>query len=173
MPKIIPNLRERLLAEAKKQINEKGYSGLTVRSISDALEIAVGTVYNYFPSKEHLIFTYMFEDWVTVLEKARTHPTKDPESYLRNIYRAVDKYAVNNRKLFQDPSAIKMFTESFQDRHRMVRDQLAKIIQPVVHGEDGENIEFLSQFIADSVLSFISAKESFDKVYPILKKLIS
>ena len=48
MPKLIEQLREKLLFEAKKQIYEQGYSKTTVRSVTAALGVGVGTVYNYF-----------------------------------------------------------------------------------------------------------------------------
>ena len=33
MPKIIENIRENLMAEARKQVMELGYSAMTIRSI--------------------------------------------------------------------------------------------------------------------------------------------
>ena len=56
MPKIIENLESRLIEEAQKQIEEAGYSAVTIRSVAKACGVGVGTVYNYFPSKE--AFTY-------------------------------------------------------------------------------------------------------------------
>ena len=55
MPKIIENVREQLLAEAKKQVFEHGYADTTIRSVARACGLGVGTVYNYFSSKEMLI----------------------------------------------------------------------------------------------------------------------
>lgn len=55
MPKIIENLESRLIEEAKKQIEESGYEAVTIRSVARACGVGVGTVYNYFPSKEVLI----------------------------------------------------------------------------------------------------------------------
>ena len=46
MPKIIDNVRKKLLDEARKQILKKGYSAVTVRSVASACNIGVGTVYN-------------------------------------------------------------------------------------------------------------------------------
>ena len=55
MPKIIENLKDRLIAEAEKQIEESGYGAVTIRSVAKACGVGVGTVYNYFSS---IIFTY-------------------------------------------------------------------------------------------------------------------
>ena len=63
MPKIIENLREQLLSEAKKQVKERGYAATTVRSVAGACGVGVGTVYNYFKSKEMLIATFVYDDW--------------------------------------------------------------------------------------------------------------
>ena len=46
MPKIIENVREQLLAVAKKQIGERGYANTTIRSVAGECGLAVGTVYN-------------------------------------------------------------------------------------------------------------------------------
>ena len=46
MPKIIENVREQLLTEAKRQIAENGYSATTIRSVAGACGLGIGTVYN-------------------------------------------------------------------------------------------------------------------------------
>ena len=63
MPKIIENLQSRLIEEAKRQIEESGYAALTIRSVAKGCGVGVGTVYNYFSSKDDLIATYMLSDW--------------------------------------------------------------------------------------------------------------
>ena len=68
MPKIIENLRDQLLKEARRQIAHQGYTGTTIRSVAAACGVGVGTVYNYFSSKEMLIAAFMAEDWQKQLE---------------------------------------------------------------------------------------------------------
>ena len=63
MPKIIENLETKLIEEAKKQIEEAGYGAMTIRSVAKACGVGVGTVYNYFPSKEALIAKHLLDDW--------------------------------------------------------------------------------------------------------------
>ena len=64
MPKIIENIREKLLSEAKRQVMENGYSAMTIRSVAAACGVGTGTVYNYFPSKDMLVASFILEDWM-------------------------------------------------------------------------------------------------------------
>ena len=63
MPRIIENLKDRLIAETQKQIEENGYGALTIRSVAKACGVGIGTVYNYFQSKEELIAKHLLDDW--------------------------------------------------------------------------------------------------------------
>ena len=63
MPKIIENLENRLIEEAKKQIEASGYGATTIRSVAAGCGVGVGTVYNYFSSKDELLATYLLSDW--------------------------------------------------------------------------------------------------------------
>ena len=85
MPKIIENLREQLLSEAKKQVKERGYAATTVRSVAGACGVGVGTVYNYFKSKEMLIATFVYDDWRNHLAEMERLPD-EPYARLSGIY---------------------------------------------------------------------------------------
>ena len=86
MPKIIENVREQLLAEAKKQVFEHGYADTTIRSVAGACGLGVGTVYNYFSSKEMLIATFVYEDWKAYLSNMQLLPNNQPQALLCGIY---------------------------------------------------------------------------------------
>jgi AcrR family transcriptional regulator len=47
--------RQRILQAARRLLAEKGYEATTTRAIAEAAEIASGTVFNYFPTKEAII----------------------------------------------------------------------------------------------------------------------
>ena len=63
MPKIIENARDEIIAEAKRQLFENGYAKTTIRSVAGAIGIGMGTIYNYFSSKDMLISSFILEDW--------------------------------------------------------------------------------------------------------------
>ncbi len=46
--------RQRILEAARKLFSEKGFAGTTTRNIAVEASIATGTLFNYFPGKEHL-----------------------------------------------------------------------------------------------------------------------
>ena len=63
MPKILEDARIRLISVARKQALTNGYPGMTIRSVAQECGYSVGTVYNYFRSKEQLLAEVMLEDW--------------------------------------------------------------------------------------------------------------
>ena len=48
--------KEAILEAALEVFRERGYEGTTIPAIADRAGIAQGTLYNYFPSKEKLLF---------------------------------------------------------------------------------------------------------------------
>ena len=88
MPKIIEDLENRLIAEAKKQVEEQGYGAVTIRSVAKSCGVGVGTVYNYFTSKDALLAAYILEGWkkcmATIQETSSA--TQNPEPVMRCIY---------------------------------------------------------------------------------------
>ena len=88
MPKIIKNLESKLIAEAQKQILAQGYGAVTIRSVANACGVGVGTVYNYFPSKDDLLAHYLLADWtecITAINAVSTYCDTHSDSY-RNTY---------------------------------------------------------------------------------------
>ncbi len=170
MPKIIENLRDQLLQEARKQISQRGYTGTTIRSVAGACGVGVGTVYNYFSSKEMLIAAFMMEDWQKQLDAMAALPKDQPEVLLRGVYDALSAYAEGHRDLFSDAGAVKAVSMGFASRHRMLREQLTGFILPACQGE---NAAFTAAFIAESLISWTMEGVPFDTLYPVICKLIS
>lgn len=166
MPKIIENVREQLLAEAKRQIRENGYAKTTVRSVAAACSLGVGTVYNYFPSKDMLIASFMAEEWLICLEKTKNADKGDSRSVIYCIYSELSAYTDSYRGLFSDKDAAKVFASVFSERHSMLRAQISEIILPL--SEDA----FLADFVAEAMLTWTVSGKDFDTLYNVIKKLI-
>ncbi len=169
MPKIIENVRELLLTEAKKQVAERGYAGTTIRSVASACGVGIGTVYNYFPSKEMLVASFMAEEWMKALDTLAALPKEDHKTLLCGIYGVLGSFAQSNKALFSDEDAAKVSAIGFAARHRLLRDQIAAFVRPICP----ENDPFTAEFIAESLICWAMEEKDFDAVYGVIQKLIS
>lgn len=171
MPKILESMREELKKTAKKQIESRGYAKTTIRSVAAECGIAVGTVYNYFPSKDMLIATFVSEDWRACIAPIASRRFHDAQTRLRAVYDAIRTFTDSYRVLFSDDDAKNAYYAAFSQRHGQLREQIAALILPVCGDEPGRG--FLSEFIAESLLVWTREEKPFEDIYPIIQKLIS
>ena len=172
MPKIIKNVREQLLNEAKKQIAENGYGKTTIRSVAKACELGIGTVYNYFQSKDMLIASFLAEDWQVCLHQIEPHVLDEPEEVMKSIYDSLADFMEKNSALFHDSDAMKVYVSAFSVRHKQLREQLANYLLPVCEKAKVKDSTFLAEWIAESLLTWTVAGKSFDEQYEIIKQII-
>lgn len=170
MPKIIENVRQQLLDEVGKQISERGYANVTIRSIASSLGLGTGTVYNYFKSKDMLVASYVAENWHDYMNHFKSLTFNNSKEALKQIYDMLIEFNESQSDLFTDPDAIKRFSSISGKNHPLLRQQIANLILPLCENQD--NPEFLSSFIAESLLTWTTAKNPFEELYPILSKLI-
>ena len=173
MPKIIENLRERLLEEAKHQVMEQGYSAMTIRSVASACGVGVGTVYNYFASKDMLVASFMLEDWLICKQTidAACEENNTPELALRCIYDGLNSFIAKYETLFKDESAGAAFASSSKQRHKLLCSQIAKPLLPLCQKQTKVKAEFLAEFIAESMLTWTHSESSFDDISSVLLQL--
>jgi len=167
MPKVIENLEERLIEEAQRQLREAGYSALTVRSLAATCGCGVGTVYNYFPSKDALIAHYLLEEWNLCMERiaAAARDASEPEPVLRCIWDELSRFSENHSALFQDKDAAASFARSFGTYHSLLRSQLLQPLRPYTADD------FEAEFLAEALLTWVMAGKSYDEIYTVVKKL--
>lgn len=167
MPKIIDNLENKLIAEAKKQIEEAGYNALTIRSVARGCGVGIGTVYNYFPSKDALVASWLLQDWKECIARIRAAGTDsdDTAPLVRCIYDQLQQFALRHRTLFQDAAAAGGFAGSFSPYHGLLRQQLAEPLEKFC------SEEFAAEFIAEALLTWTIAGKSFDEIYGMICRL--
>ena len=168
MPKIIENLEARLLAEAKRQVEEMGYDAMTVRSVAKECGVGVGTVYNYFPSKDALLATYMLEDWKHCMDVIResSESSDVPEPVVLCIYGQLQCYARLHRAVFRDAAAAVGFAGSFSRYHGMLRSQLAAPLRKFCASD------FAAEFVAEALLAWTMAGKEFREIYGMIEKIL-
>ena len=167
MPKIIENLPQRLLDEARRQIGESGFSAMTIRSVAKGCGVGVGTVYNYYPSKEALVASFMLEDWQACVAAIQSCAAEAPslEPVLYTIYEKLRLFMEQYDPIFRDESAAVSYTGSTSKYHGILRSQLAQPIRKYCRDD------FTADFISEAMLTWIVAGKSFDELKGILLRI--
>jgi AcrR family transcriptional regulator len=93
-------LRQLILAEGHCQMAEQGFARFSARQVARAIGYSVGTIYNVFPSLDHLILainTRTFELWT---EHLRARLDKAGDDRIRALVEAYFSFARDNPNLW-------------------------------------------------------------------------
>lgn len=171
MPKIIEDIKENILIETRRQIQEYGYSKVTVRSIASALNVGVGTIYNYYSSKDMIVAAFMVEDWMKCLHEIK-ELIINSDNHLKIIYDKLGEFILNHEMLFNDHQAEKNYAVTSNKWHSVLRSQIAEIILLECKESSVEDKEFLSLYIAESLISWCLAGKDYSELSPIFNVLL-
>jgi len=168
MPKIIENLPQRLAEEARRQIEQSGYAAMTIRSVAKGCGVGVGTVYNYYPSKEALVATFMLDDWKVCIAQIQNcaDTAQTPEPVLRTIYEKLRLFMEQYDPIFRDEAASVSYTGSTSKYHGILRSQLADPIGQFCPDD------FTAEFVAEAMLTWTVAGKDFDELHRLLRHII-
>ena len=174
MPKIIDNLEENLLSAARRLIAEHGYAAVTMRAIAKECGVAVGTFYNYYPSKDAMLAACLLHDWQAALAAAgeKTAGARSAKEAVEAVFEAVRAFEEQNRSIFSDESARSSAAGALQKRHGLLRHQIAALLEePCRRFSDAPDAAFLAEFIAESILSWSGEDVPFSRLWPLLERL--
>ena len=155
MPKIIDNLEENILSAARRLVAEQGYAAVTMRAVAKECGIAVGTFYNYYPSKDAMLAACLLHDW-----------------QVGEVFDAVRAFQEQNRSIFSDDGARSSAAGALQKRHAQLRAQVAALLEePCRRFSDVPDSAFLAEFTAESILSWSGTDISFPQLWTLLERL--
>lgn len=60
--------KEQVIEEASKIVSEQGLESCSMRALANSLGVAVGTIYNYFPSQDELFQVLFVTSWQKTIE---------------------------------------------------------------------------------------------------------
>ena len=167
MAKIIDNLYFNIQEVGKKILLEDGYKKMTLRLVANKCNIATGTVYNYFKSKDQLVATIMFKDWknmidVTVPKLLNVGSSIDG---LKLVFKMIKDYTAIYQKAWLDYGGSLIGQD---ERHNILIKQLNDLIRPLF--KDENSINFISEVL---LYSGIRDDVSFDDISPFILKIIN
>mgnify|MGYP001088436109 CR=1 FL=1 len=94
MPRIIDHAREQIQNVAAEMLERGGYARLTIRAVARRCGIGVGTIYNYYPSKDDMVRDIMLRDWAqtrAAMEKI-TCTAGDLHEGVRNFFSPLQSF---------------------------------------------------------------------------------
>ena len=174
MPKRIAELREKMLAYARQKLLQAGGPELTIRSVANACGVAVGTVYNYFPSKDSLVEAVIQADWEVMMVGLREELAQadDAMESLRVICDRLQSFASTYVDVLKIPPTRLHESESFRQRHGVFVEQLCDLLQPIMLRCGCMFHPVLPQFLAEALLVLaVDPSKHFENVRPIFQKL--
>lgn len=176
MPKIIEDLRATFIREARSMLQNDGGRALTIRNVAAKCHVAVGTVYNYFKSKDELMAHVMLEDWQSAMAAMRRSAEDAPDvlAGLRCVYDALYAFQALYQEAWRTYAASNDAVSNITKRHGLLITQLEGVVAPLLQHHGAEWTEYLPTFLAETLLSASTRGEgSFDQVLPILERLVS
>ncbi|WP_328478135.1 cholesterol catabolism transcriptional regulator KstR [Actinoplanes sp. NBC_00393] len=108
--------RRRILEATLALASKGGYDAVQMRTVAEKAEVALGTLYRYFPSKIHLLVSALSLELEAIQDKLDRKPIPGDTPYERTIYvlgrmtRALQRdpllaEAMTRAFMFADPSA--------------------------------------------------------------------
>jgi AcrR family transcriptional regulator len=146
--------RKRILDATLALASKGGYEAVQMRTVAERADVALGTLYRYFPSKIHLLVGALTEEFEQMQEKLDRKPIPGDTPTDRMLY-VLSRVTVNMQRdpllteamtrafMFADPSAaaevntvarqmVRMFTRAMHDGEPSADDMaIARVIGDV------------------------------------------
>ena len=174
MPKVIPNLEKSLIVTAKRLIKTKGYANFTIQQVAKECKIAMGTMYNYFPSKVHLMGRVILEDWIIIYKNIETECENayTINQCLKSMYVNLCKFINIYENLFKSDTSVNDYNVSYINQHKLLAEQLYCLIFKNNERLKSELDNFTIEFLVESIITFSMKDTSYEKMEKIFEKIL-
>ncbi len=155
MPKIIKGVRESILNCAKEHLLVNHEKKLSLRQIAKECDIAVGTIYNYFPDKTSLLVAVMIQDWREMLAKLdkRVQECQTMQEGVFAIYDTVYAFKQLYGSVFREFDTDSHVKEASDGRHVQLRQELENRTVILLERFGKEEVMPLSCLLTESIMT--------------------
>ena len=171
--------RARIVAAATELLADRDYERIQIREVAEAADVALATLYRYFPSKEQLYATVLVtwaESFDPDLASGRDGKASDQAALRAALRRAVRAYERNPNffrlitalEVVTDPAVAERYAQFAARFGGALRDSLRTI-----GDEDAEAIAQLTSSLLGSLLrSWSMGKTPISRVYADLDRAV-
>ena len=143
MSRIIENPEQLILSKAKEILYNEGFKKFSMRNLSEKCGIALGTIYNYYSTKEELIIQIMTDYWKENLYILEDILNSNDTLYIKlneifnklNIFIKTFRAVWLKPELYENPDCIKKSLE----KENIYIEKLIVIIESILLKEKENN----------------------------------
>lgn len=170
--------RERMLKAAAELAAEGGWDAVQMREVSQRAEVALGTLYRYFPSKEYLLVSVMISEIEGLADRLAVRPPEGDDP----VERVVDVLRRANRALLREPdvtvamlralvSGNEVIAPAVKETRSLMRRIISDALGVEPTDENGSEhevlaIDLLSDVWLAALVSWITGVEPADSLVP-------
>ncbi|MGF7122810.1 cholesterol catabolism transcriptional regulator KstR [Rhodococcus sp. TAF43] len=151
--------RKRILDATLALASKGGYEAVQMRAVAERADVAVGTLYRYFPSKVHLLVSALAREFERIESKGKIPPGRSPLERMQLILGQITK------AMQRDPLLTEAMTRAFMFADASAAaevDQVGKLMdtlfaRAMTDGEPTEDELAISRVISDVWLSNLVA----------------
>jgi len=91
--------RERILDAAFELATDGGWDSVQMREVADRADVALGTLYRYFPSKVHLLVSLLGKTFSELNESMQVDRSGTPQERVYRVVAGMTRYLARHRRL--------------------------------------------------------------------------
>jgi AcrR family transcriptional regulator len=130
--------RERILDAAMALAAEGGWDAVQMREVAERSDVALGTLYRYFPSKVHLLVAALGRTFQTLQDSVGVDATAGtPQERVYRVVAVMTRYLARHRRLSGAMVRALMTADAESARDvEAVGDQMVRLIASATHEPD-------------------------------------
>lgn len=171
--------KEELLLIASGIVKEHGLDSCSIRALSKEAGVAVGTIYNYFPSRKIFLEELFKNSWDITLKRllpiniSKETPEKRLEDFAYTLKSDIEDRKGLGKELYGDIN----FKSKMCVSHKEIFEEILLIISSILKEssrncdkEDGELFTLSRWIIIILIDTIVKEGSSFETALPLLKK---
>lgn len=159
--------KDELFAIASNIIQEKGVEACSIRVLSKEAGVAVGTIYNYFPSRKEFLEELFKNSWLITLEKLQPIPKmeKPAKEKLEMFAYTLQKDILARKGLGRELYGVAKSPRDMCESHKKFFGDIINVIQNIISGSDKNvscepnELSMVSKWIFMVIIDSIVGKE--------------
>ncbi|XTZ18891.1 TetR family transcriptional regulator [Micromonospora echinospora] len=151
-----------MLDACAELVDEVGYEGLTTTLLAERAEVAIGSVYQFFPDKRAIVQALTLRTMESYLQRLDARfASDDLTDWWDGVDAAIDEYITMHRTVpgfrtlhFGDVVDLHLLDEQ-RDNNGVIADQLARVLTERFGLTDGPRLRFILEIAVEAADSLI------------------